>query len=1582
MSHIGMCHRRCLPRLLVLLLVLLGSSLLAHANPAVLVVGHGYGTAFNSYNSAANPWALPKLLGDSFDIDVGGCSMASLASTDASVDGSAANLLLEQFNAVIVCDLSRIVVGYGGAATEMQISQTDFNRLVSNLLWYVNQGGGLYIYGDSFTSASNWYTTDALNQFLSNLNATVAFEELHDTAREAQQSGGRAVRYALANTIATHAATTNVSNFWYPVGEHSHGPWTKPLLLGQEWTPLISASSSFTTTPMTHTDPTSPGGTTIIPSSPPACFYACRTYGGNGGRIILNGSESTISLFNYNYSTYANLQWGVIGMQNGLNGTASDGLQLLDSSLTWLTAPTLGVFGPYSPPAPTVETANPISWTQSDTVPTNSFYKGVIGAKWSPGGGTATVAQYATQAASMGLGFLVCVADHADANMNQTQWNNFVSACQAATTGSLLVVPALLTQDAQNDRFLQCGFGTLNWPQASRVTSGRVTDHLGYWITDNNMAMRFPYKLSQGNYPAWLYSAINAFAIRTYENNNLVEDCLTDYQKSHSEGNWPVSVVVTLLTSTAQLSAAPEFTYLKASSQNDLQTKFTANTWAGAPNAYVSTGPSIDYFNCYNSFRYTAAALFLSGTERWRVYARATAAQGATLTNVKIYDGTQVLRSFDVSGTSWSANIDVLQDRTKFLTMVVTDTSGRAVSSGVGNSDDLFRQYFSSDRCNIMSGLSAVQEVPGGPIARIQASSNINRAGALYYSTTAGNQILPGIDQIFAALFTVYPQLEMTTTQGQQEQNAEVHDITRTYESADAFRFDTPILKRTTLDYSTSGHYTYMPLVTPNVGANLTQHHFYRNPFYPSPMMAELSMTITDPNGATLGNGWNNLNMYYGKAWSTAIHSYVIVRADNTVITGPTDRTTTTINTQYGTLWNGTLNPGDYVLFPDIAEGFFVLGNQGPCYIEIQCTVPNNWFRFFIGRNDTPTLAQGSVSSVRLLNLKTIDIVGLANQDALIAEWSGFRNAYGIKDGAPTTYAVTPTQGSVTAKRYLVELAAGNYGFKGVISQSLPDQLLRQRLPIKITGLNPQWTAAKVDLVNNKWFPLPVLADGSAYTTVDPDLGASTLYLGNLVTVDNANVSATLLPANADGNLYVDLHNATGSDAANVHITVPVATYLAPVQTTAPVTVPHGSTVRVQLSKLTVSLTSPADGAVYNTSPATIALTATAAESGGSVSKVEFYQGSTYLGEDAGSPYSYNWTNVAAGNYTLTAKAYGTNNAVLTSTPVQIFISPAGMQLWLKADAGITKDGYDRISAWADQSGQGANVTQGTGTYQPLYTAGSINGLPVVHFDGTNDVMASSAVTLNQQHTIVAVARVQSVAGTVNNPIFSYASTSNNAAEVEMVAYDWCGSYIFRCRYPGLDPWNQTNMKFAMTMPVLMTQVKGANGSTAVKCYVNGTKVGPDQAVTTNFSTTSRCFRLGRHSYYGEYLPGDIAEVLVFDHDLTDSDRQIVESYLKTKYGLTQAPPTVTLTAPASSSHFASPANITLTATASDSDGIISKVDFYADNVLRGTDTTAPYSFTWNNVSVGNHIISVVATDNSNVSTAAFSPAYPVTVDP
>jgi hypothetical protein len=65
-------------------------------------------------------------------------------------------------------------------------------------------------------------------------------------------------------------------------------------------------------------------------------------------------------------------------------------------------------------------------------------------------------------------------------------------------------------------------------------------------------------------------------------------------------------------------------------------------------------------------------------------------------------------------------------------------------------------------------------------------------------------------------------------------------------------------------------------------------------------------------------------------------------------------------------------------------------------------------------------------------------------------------------------------------------------------------------------------------------------------------------------------------------------------------------------------------------------------------------------------------------------------------------------------------------------------------------------------------------------------------------------------------------------------------------------------------------------------------------------------------------------------------------------------------------------------ATASDRDGSVSRVEFYAGATLVGTDTTSPYSVVWPNPSPGTYSLTAKAYDNPNASTVSASVAFTV----
>lgn len=89
-----------------------------------------------------------------------------------------------------------------------------------------------------------------------------------------------------------------------------------------------------------------------------------------------------------------------------------------------------------------------------------------------------------------------------------------------------------------------------------------------------------------------------------------------------------------------------------------------------------------------------------------------------------------------------------------------------------------------------------------------------------------------------------------------------------------------------------------------------------------------------------------------------------------------------------------------------------------------------------------------------------------------------------------------------------------------------------------------------------------------------------------------------------------------------------------------------------------VSLTSPADKIVF-IAPASTTLTADATDIDGGIVKVEFYQGAVKLGETSIVPYSFEWTGITAGSYSVTARATDNDGNVSVSQVVTVYVNSA-----------------------------------------------------------------------------------------------------------------------------------------------------------------------------------------------------------------------------------------------------------------------------------------------------------------------------------
>jgi chitodextrinase len=94
---------------------------------------------------------------------------------------------------------------------------------------------------------------------------------------------------------------------------------------------------------------------------------------------------------------------------------------------------------------------------------------------------------------------------------------------------------------------------------------------------------------------------------------------------------------------------------------------------------------------------------------------------------------------------------------------------------------------------------------------------------------------------------------------------------------------------------------------------------------------------------------------------------------------------------------------------------------------------------------------------------------------------------------------------------------------------------------------------------------------------------------------------------------------------------------------------------------------------------------------------------------------------------------------------------------------------------------------------------------------------------------------------------------------------------------------------------------------------------------------------------------------------------------------VTNTPPSVAISSPTAGSVYTAPANIGITANASDADGTVSKVEFFANGTKIGEKTTSPYTLSWS-TGTGTYSLTAVATDNGGATKT--STAVSITVNP
>ncbi|MEO9966834.1 MAG: T9SS type A sorting domain-containing protein [Reichenbachiella sp.] len=232
------------------------------------------------------------------------------------------------------------------------------------------------------------------------------------------------------------------------------------------------------------------------------------------------------------------------------------------------------------------------------------------------------------------------------------------------------------------------------------------------------------------------------------------------------------------------------------------------------------------------------------------------------------------------------------------------------------------------------------------------------------------------------------------------------------------------------------------------------------------------------------------------------------------------------------------------------------------------------------------------------------------------------------------------------------------------------------------------------------------------------------------------------------------------------------------------------------------------------------------------------------------------------------------NNSI-ASTPGNV---STDLEVWLKGEAGTncSTEGCG-ISSWTDQSSNGHAYSQGMVSNQPTIDTDGSNFNPSLSFNGTSDHMDGPSLDPTKNLSIVAVVKQVAIS---NNHIFAEVTDADDKQFSLSIASN-------KAEYHGEFNSNNSNVSGASdigtSIRMIGTHVDNSlNTTIRLDGVTDGT--GTLAAEPTNTAVAST---IGTWDYEATFFDGDIAEIILYDAELTGTDLQKVESYLAIKHGIT-----------------------------------------------------------------------------------------------
>ena len=236
--------------------------------------------------------------------------------------------------------------------------------------------------------------------------------------------------------------------------------------------------------------------------------------------------------------------------------------------------------------------------------------------------------------------------------------------------------------------------------------------------------------------------------------------------------------------------------------------------------------------------------------------------------------------------------------------------------------------------------------------------------------------------------------------------------------------------------------------------------------------------------------------------------------------------------------------------------------------------------------------------------------------------------------------------------------------------------------------------------------------------------------------------------------------------------------------------------------------------------------------------------------------------------------------------------SLSGLEFWLSADFGLFDSvtsgaavaaNGSSIARWEDRSGNNRHFIQSVVNSQPTLTTAGLNGKNTISFDGTDDQLyyttPSNINRLKQGYSFFAVRKHRAIPQGAQS-IFMIDSTRVVSRIETNTGYR--GILTRRLSSETSSALTTAGSAFSASFEVICDIVNFASSSAYI--FRNGIQIAQNLSHGTAGSTSdtqSSAIRIGRNP-----SAIDLAEILFYDRVLTSTERQQVESYLGTKWGI------------------------------------------------------------------------------------------------